>query len=163
MDALRSFARTVAAFASRHAAILVPAACALALLSAIAIPMAILSLPEDYFSLSPDTPAPPLPRLARAGRNLCGAILLGIGLLLFFPPGLGSVFMVAGIILLDFPGKRRLERKACRWRGVLPMLNLIRRLGRKPPFQPPPGIPPARRTDARPYPPTPTPTSRRNP
>ena len=45
-------------------------------------------------------------------KNLVGGILVGLGVLLAPPgvPGPGILMMLIGVVLLDFPGKRRLEQ-----------------------------------------------------
>lgn len=132
-----NIAHVVAHFMKAHAAILVPALCVLALLAIVAIPWIVIDLPEDYFCATEGEASPSIALASRIGKNIFGAIMLLIGLALFFPPGLGTVFMVAGIVLMDFPGKRRLERSAVKWRGVMPILNAIRRIGRVPPLKRP--------------------------
>jgi hypothetical protein len=51
------------------------------------------------------------------GKNLLGVLLVVIGIVLSIPgvPGQGFLTILLGIMLLDFPGKRNLERKlVCR-------------------------------------------------
>jgi hypothetical protein len=48
-------------------------------------------------------------------------------------PGQGLLTILIGVMLLDFPGKRRLERWLLRRRGVLAAINKVRaRYGRPP-------------------------------
>jgi len=45
------------------------------------------------------------------GRNLAGATLVLLGVVLSVPgvPGPGLITLLVGLLLLDFPGKRRIE------------------------------------------------------
>jgi hypothetical protein len=98
------------------------------------------SLPETYFSgeAAPDA-ARRGRRLRQLARNALGVMLIVLGALLSIPgvPGQGVLTMLAGVILLDFPGRHRVARGIARWPGVLTTLNAVRgRLGR-PPLCPP--------------------------
>ena len=133
-----SFDRIVsvaAEFAKAHSTILIVVFCVLAALALFVIPWVVVTMPEDYFVATGDDASRSMPLSTRIGRNILGWILMLIGLALFIPPGLGTVFMVAGGVLMDFPYKRALERRAVKMRGVLPILNAIRRLGRVPKFR----------------------------
>lgn len=128
-------ASAVAGFAKAHSTLLAIALGLLAILALVVIPWVVVSMPEDYFAATGDSAHEQIPILTRIGRNILGWVLMLIGLALFIPPGLGTVFMVAGGVLMDFPYKRALERRAVKLRGVLPILNAIRRLGRVPRFR----------------------------
>ena len=128
-------ARNAARFAKTHWIAVAVALCILLLLAAVAIPKVIVGMPEDYFAAGGVKAVRGETIASRIGRNLFGAFLFAVGSLLFIPPGAGTIFMVAGMVLMDFPGKRRLELKAIRWRGVLRSLNFIRRRGNVPPFR----------------------------
>lgn len=81
------------------------AGASLALVTAI-----VVRLPADYFAAgAPVVASRGLP--ARIGKNLLGAVLVVIGALLAIPgvPGQGVLTVFIGVMLLDFPGKRRLE------------------------------------------------------
>ena len=71
----------------------------------------------------------------RVGKNLIGLLAIGIGLLLALPgvPGPGLLIALLGIMLVDFPGKRRLVQKLLRAPKVLGGINALRvRLGKPP-------------------------------
>ena len=51
-------------------------------------------------------------------------------------PGQGLLTLLVGLLLMNFPGKYRLERWLVGRRGVLTALNWLRRRGGHPPFQP---------------------------
>jgi hypothetical protein len=73
-------------------------------------------------------------------RNGLGACLFGLGVILALPlvPGPGALFMLLGLSLADFPGKRRLQLRLLRLPPVLPSINRLRaRFGRPPLVDPP--------------------------
>lgn len=89
-----------------------------------------LTLPEDYFE-SPPARGPWT--LQRVGRNLAGMVLIVLGVVLSLPgvPGQGLLTLLMGLLLVDFPGRRRLELALVRRPGVLGALNRLRtRFGR---------------------------------
>jgi len=70
-------------------------------------------------------------------RNLLAVALVGLGIILSLPgvPGQGVLTILLGIMLSDFPGKERLERKIVSYPKVLQALNRLRRRFGKPPLQ----------------------------
>ena len=93
----------------------------------------LVKLPPNYFSssyqrnfLSGRHPA--LHAAGIIGKNALGVLLVAIGILLSIPgvPGQGLLTILLGIMLLDFPGKRRLEQKLLSKRGVLKTINRLR-------------------------------------
>jgi hypothetical protein len=119
-----------------------------ALAALMAIPWVTARLPEDYFlhqrrevlRLSPDRPA--LAFLLNLVKNVVGAILLVLGLVLLFTPGQGLLTILMGLLLMNFPGKYRLERWLVQRRGVLAGLNWLRRRHGQAPFRAPEGLQP---------------------
>jgi hypothetical protein len=78
---------------------------------------------------------PVLRLAARSGKNVLGAILVVIGTILSLPgvPGQGVLTILVGFMLLDLPGKRRLERRIVGRRRLLRAINRLRkRFGRPP-------------------------------
>lgn len=68
-------------------------------------------------------------------KNVCGVALVALGALLSLPgvPGQGLLTVLLGVMLLDFPGKRRLERRLVGLPRVLDRVNRLRnRFGREP-------------------------------
>ena len=105
----------------------------------IAIPIILVRLPADYF----DERCPragwmegrhPVLRLGtRALKNLFGAVFFLAGVAMLVLPGQGILTMLIGISLMDFPGKRSLERNLVSRPSVLRAINAIReRFGRPP-------------------------------
>ena len=108
-------------------------------LSLVAVTAVLVSLPPDYFTRQAPTsawPSSPLLRAAwRVGKNVLGLVLVALGLLLSVPgvPGQGLLTILIGLILLDFPGKRALERRMIARPSVLGAINRLRaRFGRPP-------------------------------
>lgn len=96
-----------------------------------------LALPPDYFERGPETPR--AWTVGRLGRNVAGLFLVAVGALLTVPgvPGQGLLTMLVGVLLVDFPRRRRLERALLRRPGVLPALNALRGRFGRPPLRPP--------------------------
>jgi hypothetical protein len=102
----------------------------------------VVTLPAGYFVTSrpPSRAASPSAgTLARVARNLLGLVLILVGALLALPgiPGQGILTVLIGLMLVDFPGRRRLERRLVAWPGVLNTLNRLRVRFGKPPLAPP--------------------------
>ncbi|WP_020474017.1 hypothetical protein [Zavarzinella formosa] len=67
--------------------------------------------------------------------QLLGIVLILLGIVMSLPgvPGQGFLTIMVGIMLLEFPGKRNVERWVLRRRGVSLGINKIRaRFGREP-------------------------------
>jgi len=118
------------------------------LISIFATPMLIARLPADYFAHATRPPGP-LDRLRPAlrwtlmiGKNLLGGVLMLAGLAMLVLPGQGLLTLLSGLLLIDLPGKYRLERWLVARRPIRRSLNwLRRRLGRDElilPTSPPP-------------------------
>ena len=99
----------------------------------------VLALPVDYFAS--DQPVLTSWTLRRIARNLAGVLLVVAGAVLSIPgiPGQGLLTMLVGVLLVDFPQRRRMERALARRAAVLRALNRLRtRFGRAPLHPPPP-------------------------
>ncbi len=100
----------------------------------------ILNLPVDYFTGTKRAPfllnAHPAWRwTVLVLKNLGGAVLVLLGLVLSIPgvPGQGFLTILAGLMLLDFPGKFRLERRLVSIPSLGKAVNWIRaRVGKEP-------------------------------
>lgn len=107
--------------------------------SAIAVPILIRRMPSDYF-LENDPKAQALREEHPALRisflvvkNLVGAILLVGGILMLITPGQGLLTIMIGLMLMDFPGKRKLEIRLVRFGPLNRGINWIReRAGKEP-------------------------------
>lgn len=110
-------------------------------ISALAVPLMIRRLPEDYFVRPHASSSAGLQRHPglRIGllilKNLFGAILAIAGLIMFVTPGQGILTLLVGISLLNFPGKRRLEVWIVKRRPVHRAIAWIRRRAGQPPLR----------------------------
>lgn len=102
-------------------------------------PWLVSLIPDDYFATKERPPIvgrsrhPVLRWSLRIGKNSLGLALIVIGLFLTLMPGQGMITALGGLLLLDFPGKRRLEMWVIRRRGLLHAINWFRaRRGRPP-------------------------------
>jgi hypothetical protein len=111
---------------------------ALNLVSLALVARIVVALPPDYFQ---QEPARRRWTLGRVGRNLAGIGLVLLGIVLSVPgvPGQGVLTVLAGLVLVDFPGRRRLERSLVGRRGILHALNSLRARFGRPPIRPPSG------------------------
>jgi hypothetical protein len=75
--------------------------------------------------------------LALVAKNLSGAVLVALGLMMALPgvPGQGLLTMLIGLTLLSFPGKRRLERRFVRIPALLGAINRLRTRFARPPLE----------------------------
>src|SRR6476660_1293695 len=103
-----------------------------------AISLAIVSfimvkIPPEYFRK--DTPRElwsdrhPIVRfLGIFLKNLLGILLVALGIVMSIPgvPGQGILTILLGIMLLDFPGKRDLERKLLNRPEIVKTINKLR-------------------------------------
>ena len=113
------------------------------ILSLVLVPLLVARLPADYFREPAPPPPPwstgsPLRRvLLVVGRNLLGGLLVLAGLAMLLLPGQGLLTLTAGLILLEFPGKRRAERALVRSQRVRRALDWVRRRAGEGPLDPP--------------------------
>lgn len=126
------------------AATLVAGSLLMLVLTAILLPVAIRLLPSDYFLTrhrerqAPSRLPDPLYAAYLIGKNLLGAVFLVSGLAMLVLPGQGLLTILVALILLDFPGKYRLERRVVRYPWVIGSINWLRRRWGVPPLQVPP-------------------------
>ena len=117
---------------------------ALVLLTPIAVVWAVIRLPSEYFTEKRRRPLgsweehPVLRPMISVVKNVLGIVLLVAGLVMLLVPGQGLLTIVVALILLDFPGKFRLERWLATRPPVWRSLNWLRkRAGRKSLQKPP--------------------------
>jgi len=109
----------------------------------IAVPWVITRLPRDYFSRERravwrQSNGEPLPAIALGLlKNVLGAALVLSGVVMLLTPGQGILTLLAGLLLMNFPGKYRLERWLVMRPGVLRALNWLRDRRGQAPFQAP--------------------------
>ena len=91
----------------------------------------IVKLPADYFLENRDKNGshdlhPIVLWSISIIKNIVGFALVIIGLIMIFTPGQGILTMLFGVMLLDFPGKRKIELKLIGLPRVLETLNRLR-------------------------------------
>jgi len=107
------------------------------------VPWIVARLPQDYFtraqrrSWRAGPQAPWYATVLTLAKNVLGLILVALGLLMLVTPGQGVLTLVAGILLMNFPGKYQLERWLVSRGGVMRALNWLRRSRGLVPFDPP--------------------------
>ena len=72
----------------------------------------------------------------RIVRTLIGVVLVAIGVVLSVPgiPGQGILTIIAGLTLIEFPGRHRMIRKLLGRPTVLNAVNRVRVRFKRPPF-----------------------------
>jgi hypothetical protein len=103
-----------------------------AVLSVAATAWVIVRLPANYFvgDRAPafwDERRPFLRSFGHLAKNAVGVIVLIAGMAMLFTPGQGVLTILIGLMLIDFPGKRNLEKRIVRQPKVLAAINAIRR------------------------------------
>ena len=96
------------------------------ILSTLLIPILVARIPQDYFS---STYKPKTHNSIRLSfiRNLIGSILIVAGILMLFLPGQGLLTILIGIFISNFPGKYKLEYYLITQPTILKSVNWIRR------------------------------------
>ena len=110
-------------------------------LSLLSLPWLVAKIPEDYFL--PKNRAgtrwkgnfPWVWLLMLVVKNVTGYLLLFSGFLMLFLPGQGILTMLTGLLLMDYPGKFKLERKIALSPAVLSKLNWLRGKAHQPPLK----------------------------
>ena len=111
------------------------------IISILGISWFVAQIPEDYFLSSKRKPSKwheqkPILRLAILfGKNIIGFSLIIGGLLMLVLPGQGLLTIVTGLLLINYPGKYKLEQKLVAMPSVFKALNWIRVKANKPPLK----------------------------
>lgn len=99
--------------------------------SLIAIPWILIRLPSDYFDMR--VPRhwmkdhhPVLRITGLIIKNILGTVFLIAGFLMLFLPGQGLLTMLIGISFMDFPHKRRLEARIVGQPALFNAINAMR-------------------------------------
>ena len=108
----------------------------------IIVPWFVIRIPSDYFSNSNierrrmpwSNQHPLVQRILLVGKNVLGYVFIVVGTTMLVLPGPGILTIVVGIILLNFPGKYRLERWMVERRPVMHSINWLRRWAKKAPI-----------------------------
>ena len=112
----------------------------LAIVTAMALPTLLGFIPSDYYSRAGSGRGSwadyhPVTRvLLLTGKNVFGVVLVAMGILMLVLPGQGILTILVGIMLLNFPAKRRFERWIVSRPPVLRSINWLRRRNGRPPL-----------------------------
>ena len=113
------------------------------ILSGVLVSLVFLHLPTDHYSRSRPLPSggasAGLASLLASGavfvaRNVFGWLFVAAGIAMLVLPGQGLLSILAGLVLVDFPGKRRFERRLLANHVVRDAMNWLRRRAGRPPF-----------------------------
>lgn len=103
------------------------------------VSLVLVKLPATYFKKSHKkrflaNHSPIVRGFAIIGKNLLGALLVVVGILLSLPgvPGQGMLTILLGVMLLDFPGKSRFEHWLVSRPKILQAINKLRHRFSKP-------------------------------
>lgn len=103
------------------------------------VPWMLVRISSDYFVRAQRTPLtvhkrhPVLRLMLLTLKNMLGFVLLLGGFAMLFIPGQGLLTIVLGLMLINFPGKFRLERWLIQRRNIHRPINWIRhKRGRDP-------------------------------
>ena len=108
--------------------------------SLLIIPWIIARIPADYFQYEKRNPAysqsssPILSKTLNLLKNLLGCLFILAGLGMLFLPGQGLLTVLIGMMMMNFPGKYRLEKKILCRPSVLRAINWIRTRSKHPPL-----------------------------
>ena len=106
-------------------------------LVAILLPFIVVRLPADHFVRVHHVGHGPrgwLDWIWHLGKNLLGLIFLLAGIAMLVLPGQGLLTMLIGLLMMDFPGKRHIERKLLARPAILKVVNRMREKRGVPPL-----------------------------
>ncbi len=109
----------------------------------IGVPWVVARLPQDYFNQShravwrSSADEPWFARVLGGVKNVLGAVLVLLGVVMLVTPGQGLLTLLVGLLLMNFPGKYQLERWLVQRPGVLRALDWLRGRSGQPPLDPP--------------------------
>ena len=112
------------------------------LLNLAIVSIILVKLPANHFSKSRKTkfwlgPRPAIHAAKVIGKNIAGVFLVALGVVLSLPgvPGQGLLTILLGVMLLDFPGRDRLEQKLLSKPSIVNTINRLRGRFGKPPLE----------------------------
>jgi len=113
--------------------------------SLLAVPWLLVRIPPRYFmSTKHDHPwgdkHPVVHVLLLIAKNLLGVVLIALGALMLLLPGQGILTILAGLVLLDFPGKHRVLLWTVSRPAVLKSINWLRNRAKREPLVVPAGV-----------------------
>lgn len=112
----------------------------LLVITLVVLPIVVVKLPTDYFTQEQRGATrqtgehPLLWGVATLVKNLLGIVLIVAGLAMLVLPGQGTLTILIGLMLTNFPGKYAIERRIARQPAVGNTLNRIREWAGQPPL-----------------------------
>lgn len=109
--------------------------------SLIALPWIAGMIPQNYFANNKNSQLPFRKNhsyfflASKIGKNILGFVILCGGVLMLFLPGQGILTIFIGMFLMDYPGKKVIERRLIGHNLVLKSLNWVRAKGGHPPIK----------------------------
>jgi hypothetical protein len=100
--------------------------------SILSLPFLVALIPVDYFQYADPYRAHhtfkhPVIRLTIIiVKNLLGWLLIIVGIIMLVLPGQGMITTIAGLLLINFPHKRKLERRLVSNQTLLNSINWLR-------------------------------------
>jgi hypothetical protein len=100
-----------------------------------------LRIPANYFSEPRRVPTlggnwpPPIRWIVILLKNAIGILVLLFGIAMLILPGQGLITVLIALILIDFPGKYRLQRWVVQRKPVLNSVNWLRKRGQREPLK----------------------------
>lgn len=97
----------------------------------------LIRIPPDYFKGEQRKASKKRPLWMKILKNAGGVLMVAVGAVLSIPgvPGQGLLMVLAGLMLLDIPGKFKLERKILSLRPIRSAANRLRAWRGRPPLQ----------------------------
>lgn len=97
----------------------------------------LVRIPADYFKGDQRRASKKRPLLLKILKNAGGVLLVLLGLVMSIPgvPGQGLLMVLAGLMLLDIPGKFKLERKILTLRPIRSATTWLRAWRGRPPLE----------------------------
>lgn len=111
----------------------------------ILVPMLIVRIPPDYFAHPNRPPSRWADRhrgvriILTIAKNGLGYLFIAAGIAMLVLPGQGLLTLLIGFLMIDFPGKYRLEKWLISRRWMLQPINWYRTRRGHPPLVPEPG------------------------
>lgn len=103
------------------------------LVSVVLVGVVLVRIPDDYFEH--EKPGKERSRGMRLVTNIGGWVLILAGLAMLALPGQGFLVILMGVMLVDFPGKFRVQRWIMSRKAVLGTANKLRKRFGKPPLK----------------------------
>jgi len=106
-----------------------------------AVPILIIYIPDKYFMhkerISRNNPKDAIGfrPVCRILKNILGGFLVLTGIIMLLLPGQGLLSILIGVMLMNFPGKYKVERAIIRQKKVLSTINWLRAKAHRPPLQ----------------------------